>query len=84
MPLPMALLERLCMPASPHGRQFSTCAVLRAGKPRPPKDPKAQFYSESLNLPTTPFPLRAGAGKREKLFLRRTTDELYSWQVSPL
>ena len=91
MPLPFAVLERVTVScATPlYTRSLVTSAHLRAAaagtpkpKQRPPKDPKAQFYSQSLNLPTTPFPLRAGAGKREKLFWRRTTDELYSWQVS--
>lgn len=92
MPLPLALLERVTLsctapPQQLQFRQLSSSAFCRAvaaaaPKPRKPKDEKAQFYSKSLNLPTTPFPLRADAGKREKLFWRRTTDELYRWQVS--
>ncbi|GAA5908415.1 hypothetical protein JCM6882_007930 [Rhodosporidiobolus microsporus] len=50
-------------------------------KPKKPKDPLEHFYSESLNLPKTAFPLRAEATRREKLFWRRTTDELYAWQA---
>ncbi|GAA6059397.1 hypothetical protein JCM10212_003629 [Sporobolomyces blumeae] len=50
-------------------------------KPKKPKDPVAQYYSESLNLPKTAFPLRAEAAKREKLFWKRTTDDLYEWQA---
>ncbi|GAA6001181.1 hypothetical protein JCM10207_007447 [Rhodosporidiobolus poonsookiae] len=53
----------------------------RASKPKKPKDPLSHFYSESLNLPRTAFPLRAEAIRREKLFWRRTTDELYAWQA---
>jgi isoleucyl-tRNA synthetase len=45
------------------------------------KDPLQHFYSESLNLPKTAFPLRAQATKREGLFWQRTTDRLYDWQV---
>jgi len=47
------------------------------------KDPLDNFYSESLNLPKTVFPLRAEAARRDKLFWARTTDELYQWQVRP-
>ncbi|GAA5926472.1 hypothetical protein JCM10213_002362 [Rhodosporidiobolus nylandii] len=50
-------------------------------KPKKPKDPLEHFYSQSLSLPTTAFPLRAEATKREKLFWRRTTDELYEKQA---
>lgn len=45
------------------------------------KEPIDQFYSDSLNLPKTAFPLRAEAHRREKLFSNRTTDSLYQWQV---
>lgn len=48
---------------------------------RKAKDPVEQFYSDSLNLPKTAFPLRAEANRREKLFWDRTTDGLYRWQV---
>ncbi|GAA5822946.1 hypothetical protein JCM5353_007907 [Sporobolomyces roseus] len=50
-------------------------------KQKPIKDPLAQYYSESLNLPKTAFPLRAEAVKREKLFWDRTTQSLYEWQA---
>lgn len=83
MPLPVALLEHVavvitspCLPR--YSRSFSsTCQQLA----KAPKDEKAQYYSKSLRLPRTAFPLRADAGKREQLFWRRTTDELYAWQV---
>lgn len=45
------------------------------------KDAK-HAYSKTLNLPRTPFPLKADAAKREMLFRSRTTKELYDWQVS--
>ncbi|GAA5868985.1 hypothetical protein JCM8547_003242 [Rhodosporidiobolus lusitaniae] len=51
------------------------------GKGKKRKDPLEHFYSESLNLPKTSFPLRAEASKREKLFWQRTTDGLYEWQA---
>lgn len=54
------------------------------GKGKRAKDPLEHFYSESLNLPRTAFPLRAEAAKRDKLFWDRTTDELYQWQVRSL
>ncbi|GAA5862969.1 hypothetical protein JCM3774_006704 [Rhodotorula dairenensis] len=47
---------------------------------RKAKDPVDQFYSDSLSLPRTAFPLRAEAHRREKLFWNRTTDNLYQWQ----
>lgn len=52
----------------------------RKRKPQP--DDKAHAFAATLRLPATPFPLRADAGKREKLFRKRTTVDLYSWQVS--
>ncbi|GAA5970004.1 hypothetical protein JCM11641_000230 [Rhodosporidiobolus odoratus] len=55
--------------------------VKKPKKPKKPKDPLEHFYSTSLNLPQTAFPLRAEATKREKLFWERTTDELYQWQA---
>lgn len=48
----------------------------------PKKGKDAHSYSDSLLLPKTAFPLRADAAKREKLFRKRTTADLYSWQVS--
>ncbi|BGP46250.1 isoleucine-tRNA ligase [Rhodotorula kratochvilovae] len=51
------------------------------GKGKKHKDPLEHFYSESLSLPKTAFPLRAEAAKREKLFWDRTTDDLYQWQA---
>ncbi|GAA6026796.1 hypothetical protein JCM8097_005868 [Rhodosporidiobolus ruineniae] len=49
-------------------------------KGKKPKDPLEHFYSESLELPKTAFPLRAEATRRERLFWKRTTDDLYEWQ----
>ncbi|GAA5983162.1 hypothetical protein JCM5350_007903 [Sporobolomyces pararoseus] len=49
-----------------------------ASKPR--KDPVSQYYSSTLNLPKTSFPLRAEAVKREKLFWKRSNENLYEWQ----
>lgn len=40
-----------------------------------------KFYSETLLLPKTNFPLRADAVKREILFRDRCTKDLYQWQV---
>ncbi|KAI5475544.1 isoleucyl-trna synthetase [Pseudohyphozyma bogoriensis] len=38
-------------------------------------------YTDTIKLPKTPFPLRADAVNREKLFRGRTTTELYAWQA---
>ncbi|GAA5896774.1 hypothetical protein JCM5296_002998 [Sporobolomyces johnsonii] len=59
----------------------TTPLLLAKSAPKKPKDDLAHFYSSSLNLPNTAFPLRAEAVKREKLFWQRTTDELYEWQA---
>ncbi|KAM0792214.1 hypothetical protein ACM66B_004910 [Microbotryomycetes sp. NB124-2] len=65
-----------------HQRHLSrTATALASLKPRKQKDEKAQYYSDSLNLPKTAFPLRADAGKREQLFWARTTSELYENQA---
>ncbi|KAK4053726.1 isoleucine-tRNA ligase [Microbotryomycetes sp. JL201] len=68
------------------GQRRPLCATAQAlassPKPRKQKDAKAQFYSDSLNLPKTAFPLRADAGKREQLFWARTTSELYGRQAA--
>ncbi|GAA5989113.1 hypothetical protein JCM10908_001163 [Rhodotorula pacifica] len=63
-------------------RLLSTTPPLsnKAKGKRKVKDPIEQFYSDSLNLPKTAFPLRAEANRREKLFWDRTTDRLYQWQ----
>ncbi|CEH11816.1 isoleucyl-trna synthetase [Ceraceosorus bombacis] len=39
-----------------------------------------KLYSGTLQLPKTAFPMAASPEKREKLFRRRTTYELYAWQ----
>lgn len=39
-------------------------------------------YSATLNLPETAFDIRANAEKREILWRKRTTEDLYRWQVS--
>ncbi|GAA5999326.1 isoleucine--tRNA ligase ISM1 [Rhodotorula paludigena] len=72
----------LCPPAC-SARSFASTTAHRAKPPKPKraKDPLEHFYSESLNLPKTAFPLRAEATRREKLFWRRTIDELYHWQA---
>ncbi|GAA5931611.1 isoleucine--tRNA ligase ISM1 [Sporobolomyces koalae] len=61
-------------------RSFSTSCRVLAAKAKKPKDALSQYYSESLNLPKTAFPLRAEAAKREKLYWNRTTKDLYEWQ----
>ncbi|GAA5882562.1 hypothetical protein JCM16303_002043 [Sporobolomyces ruberrimus] len=69
------------LPRSPLLRApFSTSIASLAKAPKKQKDPLSQYYSESLNLPKTAFPLRAEAVKREKLFWKRTTEDLYDWQ----
>lgn len=62
-------------------RTFASSPVRLGKKSRPSKGPLDSFYSNSLYLPKTAFPLRAEASKRDKLFWKRTTDELYEWQV---
>lgn len=46
-----------------------------------PKDSKRP-YAKTLLLPKTDFPMRADAANREKLYRKRTTEDLYRWQVS--
>lgn len=90
-PHPWSLSTRLAPRPAPL-RPFSLSAISFASptsstpkatkaKARKQKDPLQHFYSESLNLPKTAFPLRAEATKREGLFWNRTTDGLYEWQV---
>lgn len=62
-------------------RTFASSPATLGKKARPTKNPLDSFYSDSLYLPKTAFPLRAEASRREKLFWKRTTDELYEWQV---
>lgn len=71
------------LPSPNQLRLLSTTPRLsnKAKGKRRAKDPIDQFYSDSLNLPKTAFPLRAEANRREKLFWNRTTDSLYQWQV---
>ncbi|SGY40964.1 BQ5605_C003g02452 [Microbotryum silenes-dioicae] len=57
----------------------STSATHPKSKPKP-QDPLAQFYSNSLHLPRTAFPLRADAKNRDGLFFERCTKALYEWQ----
>ncbi|KWU46368.1 isoleucyl-tRNA synthetase [Rhodotorula sp. JG-1b] len=70
------------LPSPNQLRLLSTTPRLsnKAKGKRRAKDPIDQFYSDSLNLPKTAFPLRAEANRREKLFWNRTTDSLYQWQ----
>ncbi|GAA5947425.1 hypothetical protein JCM3765_001673 [Sporobolomyces pararoseus] len=68
-------------------RTFSTCyprlgsisSTTKKSKSKS-KDPVSQYYSSTLNLPKTSFPLRAEASKREKLFYKRTNENLYKSQ----
>jgi len=39
-------------------------------------------YSGTLQLPKTKFDIRANAETREILFRKRSTEDLYKWQVS--
>lgn len=89
--LTLHLLERArLVPSAKCTLRLGSCRQLRrqslhstaAAAAKPVKDSKAHAHQASLRLPKTGFPLRADAVKREKLFWRRTTDELYNWQVS--
>jgi isoleucyl-tRNA synthetase len=44
------------------------------------KSKRKKFFSHTLNLPKTSFPMRANAYKREPRFVERTTTNLYRWQ----
>lgn len=46
------------------------------------KDDGSKAYSHTLQLPNTPFAIRANAAQRDKLFYDRTCGELYQWQRS--
>ncbi|KAM0753694.1 isoleucyl-tRNA synthetase [Meredithblackwellia eburnea MCA 4105] len=90
MVLPIALLDTITASTSRnHSRPFShpawsrwllSCRTVNTSARRLAKT-SANPYSATVNLPTTAFPLRAEAEKREKLFRRRTTDDLYDWQA---
>jgi hypothetical protein len=43
---------------------------------------KTKVFNNTLNLTKTKFDIRAYAEKREILFRKRTTEDLYKWQVS--
>lgn len=43
---------------------------------------RSKEFSHTLQLPNTPFSIRAHADQRDKLFYDRTCDELYQWQRS--
>ncbi|CBQ72570.1 probable ISM1-isoleucine--tRNA ligase, mitochondrial [Sporisorium reilianum SRZ2] len=45
-----------------------------------PKDKGSKEFSHTLQLPNTPFGIRANAAQRDKLFYDRTCGELYQWQ----
>lgn len=47
-----------------------------------PKEPKTKAYSDTLLLPKTSFPLRTSGAKREEIYRKKTTEDLYKWQVS--
>jgi hypothetical protein len=60
-------------------RQFSWTWHRRAG----PKAPDAnKRYSDTLLLPKTSFPLYGTRETSEEIFNKKTSDELYRWQVS--
>lgn len=64
-------------------RRFLSCSSCLNARETPTKSKdRKHAYSDTLNLPRTPFPLKADAAKREILFRKRTTEELYDWQVS--
>lgn len=42
---------------------------------------KAKSYGHTLLLPKTNFPLRTVGAKREIVYRRKTTEDLYKWQV---
>lgn len=44
------------------------------------KDKGSKEFSHTLQLPNTPFGIRANAAQRDKLFYDRTCGELYQWQ----
>lgn len=41
----------------------------------------SKAFAKTLLLPKTAFPLRADAARRERTFRKRTTSDLYDWQV---
>lgn len=45
-------------------------------------DRGSKEFSHTLQLPNTPFSIRANAAQRDKLFYDRTCGELYRWQQS--
>jgi isoleucyl-tRNA synthetase len=44
------------------------------------KSKRKKFFSHTLNLPKTSFPMRANAYKREPHLVEKTTTKLYRWQ----
>ncbi|SPO46449.1 probable ISM1 - isoleucine-tRNA ligase, mitochondrial [Moesziomyces antarcticus] len=48
------------------------------------KDADAKEFSHTLQLPSTPFGIRANAAQRDHLFYDRTCGELYAWQRARL
>ncbi|SCV66957.1 BQ2448_5603 [Microbotryum intermedium] len=85
-PKPAPLLyfpHRTLHPFLAHYASHSTAPTTQPKASTTPKaqvGPLAQFYSNSLHLPCTAFPLRAQANKRERLFFDRCTASLYEWQ----
>lgn len=75
------LLSQLCRrPASSSsGQPLSDEASLK-----PHSSPAHKAYSHTLLLPNPTFPLTPPSAKEQrKRFGRRTSDQLYAWQVRP-
>ncbi|ORX90165.1 isoleucyl-tRNA synthetase [Basidiobolus meristosporus CBS 931.73] len=62
-------------------RSLSSSCQLKAKETKDTTDSINKKFSNTLLLPSTKFPLRADAAKREGQFRSRCTDELYPWQL---
>ncbi|GAC93178.1 isoleucyl-tRNA synthetase [Pseudozyma hubeiensis SY62] len=54
----------------------------QSGKGNASNEKGSKEFSHTLQLPSTPFAIRANAAQRDKLFHNRTCTELYHWQRS--
>ncbi|SNX85621.1 probable ISM1 - isoleucine--tRNA ligase, mitochondrial [Melanopsichium pennsylvanicum] len=78
--LPLGKCAPVCGAAT---RNFHASVVklkTQGGKEKLPKDTGSKEFSHTLQLPNTPFGIRANAAQRDKLFYNRTCSELYQWQ----
>ena len=69
-------------PITRHFHASNLTLKKQGGKEKKQNDKGSKEFSHTLQLPNTPFGIRANAAQRDRLFCDRTCGELYQWQRS--